>query len=61
MISLAHIGLVAFGLARMRARPGPGARTRYVWAPRTSFWIGRLTGREREAQAASDNSPSRQE
>ncbi|GGL60573.1 MFS transporter [Wenxinia marina] len=48
VISLAHVALIGFGLFRRRARPAPGARTRYVWAPRTSFWIGRLTGRERQ-------------
>jgi len=27
----------------MRARPTRTERTRYVWSPRTSFIIGRLT------------------
>ena len=48
MIAVAHAGLVIFGLVRMAARPSPSARTSYVWAPRTSFVIGRLTGRARE-------------
>jgi MFS family permease len=48
MIALAHVGLVVFGFARMWSRPSPGRRTRYVWAPRTSFLIGRLTGRQRD-------------
>ena len=48
VISAAHVVLVVFGLVRMRARPTAEARTPYVWAPRTSFWIGRLTGRERD-------------
>lgn len=48
MIALGHVALVAFGLARMRARPAPEDRTRYVYAPRTSFLIGRLTGRSRD-------------
>ena len=48
LISASHIFLVIFGLARMRARPTAARRTTYVWAPRTSFWIGRLTGRSRD-------------
>ncbi|SMY08769.1 MFS transporter [Flavimaricola marinus] len=48
LISVAHIGLIGFGLLRMRARPASEIRTRYVYAPRTSFWIGRLLGKTRE-------------
>lgn len=48
MISAAHVVLVVFGLTRMRARPSPSERTDYVYAPRTSFTIGSLLGRERE-------------
>jgi MFS family permease len=49
MIAIAHVGLVLFGLIRMLARPSlQSARTRYVYAPRTSFVIGRLLGRQRE-------------
>ncbi len=48
MVALGHGALVVFGLARMRARAAPTERTRYVYAPRTSFLIGRLTGRTRE-------------
>jgi len=48
MIAAAHLMLVIFGVIRMRMRPSPGARTAYVWAPRTSFLIGRLTARERK-------------
>ena len=48
MIAAAHLILVIFGVIRMRMRPSPGARTAYVWAPRTSFLIGRLTARERK-------------
>ncbi len=48
MIAGAHLMLVIFGVIRMRMRPSPGPRTAYVWAPRTSFLIGRLTGRERK-------------
>jgi len=48
-IALAHLCLIIFGLIRIRARPAPDDRTRYVYAPRTSFIIGRLMrhGRER--------------
>lgn len=48
LISLAHVVLVGFGLLRMRARPAMEKRTPYVWAPRTSFWIGQLLGRNRD-------------
>ncbi len=47
-ISAAHVVLIVFGVMRMRARPTPGARTRYIYAPRTSFIIGRLLGRDRD-------------
>lgn len=47
LISVGHAFLVGFGILRMRARPTGGNRTRYIWAPRTSFIIGRLTGRSR--------------
>ncbi|TCP41342.1 MFS transporter [Rhodovulum marinum] len=48
MIAAGHAGLVLFGLARMRSRPARGPRTAYVWTPRTSFLIGRLTKPSRE-------------
>ncbi len=48
MIAAAHILLIAFGIARMRARPAPGPRTPYTYEPRTSFLIGRLLGRFRD-------------
>ena len=48
LISVGHILLVVFGIARMRVRAAPADRTRYVYAPRTSFGIGRLLGRSRE-------------
>ena len=48
MISLGHGVLVVFGLARMRARPTRIKRTRYIYAPRTSFIIGRLLRKDRE-------------
>ncbi len=47
-ISAGHVVLVIFGLTRMRVRRAPEERTRYVYAPRTSFSIGRLLGRSRE-------------
>ncbi|QEE36277.1 MFS transporter [Octadecabacter sp. SW4] len=47
-IALGHIALVIFGLVRMRVRQAPGARTPYVYAPRTSFTIGRLLRRARD-------------
>ncbi len=49
-ISAAHVVLIVFGVLRMRARPTPDARTRYIYAPRTSFLIGRLLGRSRDGQ-----------
>jgi MFS family permease len=48
MLALAHAGLVAFGLVRMRVRAAPPTRTPYVWLPRTSFTIGRLFGHRRD-------------
>ena len=51
MIAVAHAFLVVFGLVRMRARPAAERRTRYVWAPRTSFTIGRLMAAIREGTA----------
>ena len=48
MIAAAHLVLVGFGLSRMRARPTVAVKTNYVYAPRTSFLIGRLIGRTRD-------------
>ena len=48
MIAVGHAVLIIFGLARMRARATPARRTRYIYSPRTSFLVGRLTGRSRE-------------
>jgi MFS family permease len=45
VISVGHVGLVVFGLIRMRARPARDRRTPYVYTPRTSFIVGRLLGR----------------
>lgn len=47
MIAAGHFLLVIFGLTRMRARPAPADKTRYAYAPRTSFIIGRLNRRRR--------------
>lgn len=47
-ISVGHIGLALYGLSRMRVRAAPEDRTPYVYAPRTSFTIGRLLGRSRD-------------
>jgi MFS family permease len=44
-IAVAHLLLVVFGFYRMWVRPSPGARTAYVYVPRTSFLIGRLLRR----------------
>ncbi|MGR3760219.1 MFS transporter [Roseobacteraceae bacterium NS-SX3] len=49
-VALGHVGLIAFGLLRMRARATPEDRTHYVYAPRTSFTIGRLLKRSREGR-----------
>ena len=48
MIAAAHGGLIIFGLLRMRARPTRAERTPYVYAPRTTFLIGRLLKRSRD-------------
>lgn len=48
MISAAHGILVIFGLIRMTARDTAAERTPYIYAPRTSFTIGRLLGRSRD-------------
>ncbi|UWQ48748.1 MFS transporter [Leisingera caerulea] len=47
-VAAGHLLLIVFGLSRMRARPAPEERTSYVYAPRTSFTIGRLLKRARE-------------
>lgn len=48
MIAVGHVALIVFGLVRMRVRAAPSDRTAYVYAPRTSFLIGRLTRRLRD-------------
>ena len=46
-IAAAHLLLVLFGVARMRARPTRTERTSYIYVPRTSFNIGKLLSREK--------------
>ena len=50
LIAVGHLCLIVFGLTRMRARPTPEDRTHYVYAPRTSFTIGKLLKRSREGR-----------
>jgi hypothetical protein len=50
MIGAGHALLVIFGLSRMRARPAPALRTRYIPGLRTSFTIGWLTGKSRSSR-----------
>ncbi len=45
-VSLAHVILIIFSLYRMRVREA-SSRTSYIYAPRTSFLIGRLLGKTR--------------
>ncbi|HHS89124.1 MAG TPA: MFS transporter [Rhodobacteraceae bacterium] len=47
-ISVAHGVLVIFSLLRMRTRPTSEKRTSYVFAPRTTFVVGRLFARLRD-------------
>lgn len=54
MIAVGHAALVVFGLIRGRARPGVTDRTPYVYAPRTSFVIGRLMSRFRDKPRGGD-------
>ncbi|MBT0958738.1 MFS transporter [Alphaproteobacteria bacterium KMM 3653] len=51
MIALGHVGLIAYGLARMAAGRTRRTQTKYVYAPRTSFTLGRMTRRIREAES----------
>lgn len=61
LIAAGHGLLIGFGLVRMTVRPAE-TRTAYVYAPRTSFLIGRLLGSRRErrpARAARLTAPAR--
>ncbi len=46
-VSAIHLILIVFGVLRMKVRKTT-TKTNYVYAPRTSFLIGRLMGRARE-------------
>lgn len=46
-LSAGHVLLIVFGLGRMRVRTTPDARTAYIYAPRTSFLVGKLLRRKR--------------
>lgn len=48
MISVGHLLLVFFSVLRMKARKTRDTRTPYIWSPRTSFTLGRLTSRLRD-------------
>ncbi|MEP5732320.1 MAG: MFS transporter [Sulfitobacter sp.] len=50
MVTAGHAVLVIYGLKRMRARPAQSVRTPYVYAPRTTFTIGRLLRKDRESK-----------
>lgn len=47
LIAAGHAVLIIYGLSRMRVRPTRESRTRYVYAPRTSFTIGKWLKRSR--------------
>ncbi|MEM8978652.1 MAG: MFS transporter [Pseudomonadota bacterium] len=47
-IAFAHGVLILFGVLRMRVRRTAEKRTPYVYAPRTSFMIGRLLRKQRD-------------
>ncbi|HHI70556.1 MAG TPA: MFS transporter [Rhodobacteraceae bacterium] len=48
LLAVGHMVLIIFGLSRMKVRPTRKRRTPYVYAPRTSFLIGRLLRRQRD-------------
>jgi MFS family permease len=48
LIAAGHAGLVLFGLVRMRVGRTAEARTPYIYAPRTTFGVGRLLARFRD-------------
>jgi len=56
MISIAHLGLVIFGLFRMTVRDSSDTRSAYTYVPRTSFILGRLLKRR---SAPKDDTPTR--
>ena len=48
LVGTGHVTLVIYGLYRMGVRPTAEEKTPYVYAPRTSFIIGRLLKRLRD-------------
>ena len=46
LIGIAHIILIGFGLIRMISRPSPNLRSPYAYMARTSFVLGKITGRK---------------
>ena len=57
LITVAHVGLILFGLVRMRARRTSPRQIDYRYIPRTSFLIGRLMGRRPDANGAGPQPP----
>ncbi len=53
LVAAGHLGLILFGLTRLRARPTMRERTPYTYTPRTSFFMGRLFGRLRDKKGRS--------
>ncbi|WP_341860743.1 MFS transporter [Gymnodinialimonas sp. 57CJ19] len=47
-ISVAHVGLIVFGLIRMGRRAASDTRQPYIWIPRTSFQVGRIFRRHQD-------------
>lgn len=47
LIAAAHVLLAVIGIVRMSARPTVEDKTAYIYAPRTTFTIGRLLSRKR--------------
>ena len=50
LIGTGHVTLVIYGVYRMSVRPTVKEKTPYIYAPRTSFIIGRLLKRPRDAK-----------
>lgn len=61
MLATGHAGLIIFSVARMRAGRIATHRTRFVNALRTSFVVGRLTGRSREPKNGSPVQPQQKD
>ena len=47
LIAVSHILLAVVGIIRMRARPTVEEKTAYIYAPSTTFTIGRILSRKR--------------